>query len=102
MYEYKVPLQDVPRGVAQERIEKHTAYDWYHTHMTSYYDVMKYLGCSTCGSMHHTAAQTRRPTDRRVRQQKQPGNHSNTARTNYRTRVVLLPALLQAEACVAL
>ena len=26
-YVYKVPLRDVPRGVAQERIEKHTARD---------------------------------------------------------------------------
>ena len=46
--------------------------------------------------MYHTATETRRPTDRRVRYQKQLliGSHSNTARTNYRTRVVLLPALL--------
>ena len=29
-----------------------------------------------------------------VRQQKQLGGHYNTARTNYRTRVVMLPALL--------
>ena len=67
MYVYKVPLRDVPRGMAQERIEKHTACDWYHTHMISYYDVMKYMRCSTCGSMHHTAAETCRPTDPRVR-----------------------------------
>ena len=44
--------------------------------------------------MNHTAAETRRRTDRRVQQQKQLGSHGNTARTNYRTRVVLLPALL--------
>ena len=49
---YKVALRDVLRGVAQERIEKHTACDWYHTHMIPYYDVMKYLCCSTRGSMH--------------------------------------------------
>ena len=27
VYIYKVPLRDVPRGVAQERIEKHAACD---------------------------------------------------------------------------
>ena len=67
--------------------------------MISYYNVMKYLCCSTvaaCMYSYHTAAETRRPTDRRVRQQTQLliGSHSNTARTNYCTRVVLLPALL--------
>ena len=41
----------------------------YHTHMISFYDVMKYLCCSTCGSMHvsHSSRDPRRPTDRRVR-----------------------------------
>ena len=54
---YKAPLWDVPRGVAQERIEKHTACDRYYTHILSYYDVMKYLLYSTRGSMHvsHTS-----------------------------------------------
>ena len=54
---YKTPLRVVPRGVAQERTEKHAACDRYYTHMISYYDVMKYLFCSTCGSMHvsHTS-----------------------------------------------
>ena len=61
VYIYKVPLRDVPRGVAQERTEKHTACDWYHTHMISYYDVMKYLCCSTCGSMH--VSHSSRPAD---------------------------------------
>ena len=47
-----VPLRDVPRGVAQERIEKHTAYDIVsYAYYIMYYDVMKYL-CCTCGSMH--------------------------------------------------
>ena len=38
---YNVPLRDVPRGEAQERIEKYSACDWYHTRMIPYYDVMK-------------------------------------------------------------
>ena len=49
---HKVPLRGVPRGAAQERIEKHTACDWCHTHVISYYDVTKYVCCSTCGGMH--------------------------------------------------
>ena len=67
---YKVPLRDVPRGVAQERTEKHTACD-----ILSYaYDIMLRrceisvlyeVPVATC--MYHTAAETRRPTDCRVR-----------------------------------
>ena len=50
----RFPYGTCPRGAAQEQIEKHTACDWYHKHMLSYYDVMKYMCCisSTCGSMH--------------------------------------------------
>ena len=40
---YKVPVRDVPGGVAQVRIEKYTHAILYHTHTISYYDVMKYL-----------------------------------------------------------
>ena len=71
IHNYKVPLWDVPRGVAHERTEKHTACDWYHTHMIPCYDVIKYTCCSVYLWQHartyHTAAETRRPTDRRVR-----------------------------------
>ena len=42
---YKVPLRDVPRGVAQERTEKHMTQHptLYHTLMVSYNDVMKHM-----------------------------------------------------------
>ena len=58
---FKVPLQDVPRGVAQERIEKHTACDWYHMHMISYYDVLKCMCCSIYLWQHACITQQQRP-----------------------------------------
>ena len=48
-YLYKIPIGYVARGVAQDRIEKHAACDSL-SHV-SYCDVMKYLCCSSCGSM---------------------------------------------------
>ena len=67
IYIHKVPLRDVPRGVVQELTENVQLAILYQTHMISYYDVMKYLCASTCGTcMYHTAAETRRPTDRRI------------------------------------
>ena len=71
----------------------------YHTRMISYYDVMKYLCCSTCGSMRvshsigdQQAYRSQGPITKATTYDVR--SHSNTARINYRTRVVLLPALL--------
>ena len=65
----------------------------------SYYDVMKYLCYSTCGSMHvsHSsrdpqAYRSQGPITKATR-----NPQTNTARTNYRTRVVLVPALLAGD-----
>ena len=65
--------------------------------MISYYDVMKYLCCGTCGSM-HVSYSSRDPQAYRsqgpITKATMVGSHNNTARTHYRTRLVLLPALL--------
>ena len=92
---YKVPLRDVLRGVPQERIENiqhaiciiRILY-----HITTLRNIGVVVPVAAC--VYNAAAETHRPTDRMVRQQKQLGSNSNTARTNYGTRMVLLPALL--------
>ena len=65
---YKVPPRDVPRGVVQDRIEKQTACDivLYAYDALSCHDILKYLRCSTCGSMHVSHSSTH-PTNRRFR-----------------------------------
>ena len=65
---------------------------------------MKYLYCSTRGSMHACITQQQQipaglqiaGSDNKSNYNYSIGSHSssNTARTNYRTRMVLLPALL--------
>ena len=57
---------------------------------------MKYLCCSTCGSVH--VSQQQRPAGLQIagsgNKSNYIGSHSNTTRTNYRARVVLRPSLL--------
>ena len=94
---YEVPLRDVLRGVAQERIENVQHARLYHTRMMSYRDVVNVcVVVPVAACTYHTAAETPRPTDCRVRYQTQQlvGSYSNTARTNYRTRVMLLLVVL--------
>ena len=94
---YKVLLRDVLRGVAQERIENVQHARLYHTRMMSYRDVVNVcVVVPVAACTYHTAAETPRPTDCRVRYQTQQlvGSYSNTARTNYRTRVMLLLVVL--------
>ena len=62
---YKVPLRDMPRGVAQERIEKHTACDIIVSYAydiilrTTLCNILRSMCSSTCGSMH--VSHSRRP-----------------------------------------
>ena len=68
----------------------------YNTHKISYYDLMEYLCCSICGSM-RVSHSSRYPQVYRSQGQitnAKLGSHSNTTRTNYRSRVMLLRAQL--------
>ena len=104
---YEVPLRDVLRGVAQERIENVQHARLYHTRMMSYRDVVNVcVVVPVAACTYHTAAETPRPTDCRVRYQTQQliGSYSNTARTNYRTRACDVASCCAdgRQACIAL
>ena len=106
---YKVPLRDVPRGVAQERSEKHTARDIV---LYAYDIILRRCEISVLYYLWHSMHMSHSSRDPQAYRSQGPitkatiiliGSHSNTTRTNYRNACGVASCSAGGrQACIAL